>query len=467
MDTWQVQSLVLRMAAGPAVAHQILRVPSGRSRSAARLLLKLEPSFGPQSSEHAFCSLGFSFAGLDALGVPDAYLRVFRRLASAFQMGAGRRSVYLGDCGASAAARWRPEFREANAHVLLSWHGTASSVAKNAREFAAEWRGVCGKGEQAVHAARFGRRLGRPQGEQGEWVHFGFRDGISDVCIDTEMPRPGAPDLRWHQPGELLLGKVNDSGSNPFSLNRAPEKVRLFFRDSSFGVLRPMRQDLAAFEDQVDRWVKQMGRVYETPLTRDFVKAKLAGRWPNGQQQGPGDREPNGSLVLDLGWDEEKDQPKDAAGEGCPFGSHVRRMRAPQVRSGTEMQRPLQRRSIPFGSAAWSGRPSKPKARGLLGHFFCASIEDQFEHLLGQWAARPPLGFSPDDSALDPFMGPHADPCAALAVPLKDRPTQLLAGFGACTTTQGTMYAWHPSRCALEALLTDDFVPDEDELPWL
>ena len=455
MKPQQVQTLVLRAPAGPAVAHLIAQIPEGSGRAAARLLDTLSPSFGPQALHHC-CSIGFSFAGLEALGVPDGYLRRFRRSAPAFAEGAVRRSVHLGDGGASAAGQWQPRFRQDRAHVLLSWHGPPESVHEAARAFAENWQQRIGN---LLPEPLEGLRLGRPAGEEGEWVHFGFRDGLSEICIDEEFPRPDAPDCRARAPGALLLGHVNDAGSNPFALSQAPDKVRAFFRDSSFGILRPMAQNLAAFEAQLDEWVLALQRVYATPVTRDFVKAKLCGRWPSGQQPRPGDLTPEGNLVLDLSGDD--------AGQGCPFGSHVRRMRAKPDPTGHDFERPLQRRSMPFGPAAWSGRPTDGKSRGLLGHFFCASIEDQFEHLLGQWAARPPLGFAPDDSAQDPLIGAHDHAAAALAVPLKDRPTQWLHGFGAWTTTLGTMYAWHPGKVGLQVLLGGDFEPDDEGGPWL
>ena len=142
-------------------------------------------------------------------------------------------------------------------------------------------------------------------------------------------------------------------------------------------------------------------------------------------------------------------------------------MRAAPDGDGNVLERPLQRRSIPYGPASWSGPPTDEQPRGLLGHFFCASIEDQFEHLVSQWAARPPLGFAAADRAQDPFVGSHEDRNAALGVPLQRKPTQWLRGFSAWTTVKGTMYAWHPGRSGLDALLDDDFVPVEDERPWL
>lgn len=472
MNPKTVQTLVLRAPCGPAVEHQLLRIPEGAGRAAACLLATVQPSFGLPGAKNFCCSIGFSYAGLEALGLPQSYLRVFRRLAPAFTEGAVRRSVRVGDGGESAAKNWQPEFCQDRAHVLLSWHGQPEEVGQQRRQFMACWkkhlRHVLSEtlaseqqdcASEELGALR-GARIGAPRDEQGQWMHFGFRDGISEVCIDDAEPRPEALDCRRHAPGALLLGHVNDAGFNPFALSRAPDKVRAFFLDSSFGVLRPMRQNLTAFEDQLDQWQAQLAQLADPAPSRDFLKAKLCGRWPNGRQALPGDTVPKGSLVLDL--------EKDPEGTGCPFGSHVRRMRAAPDAHGNVYKRPLQRRSFPFGPASWSARPTDGILRGQIGHFFCASIEDQFEHLLGQWGARSPLGLPADDSALDPLMGPHDDANAGLRVPIQGRPDPLrLQGFGAWTTTLGTMYAWHPGQGGLTALLADDFVPDEDDRPWL
>lgn len=475
MNADQVQTLVLRSPSGRAVAHAIVRIPDHRGRQAAALLAShMTPSYGLEGATSTCRSIGFSFAGLEALRVPTGYLSLFRRLAPAFAAGAVNRSVYLGDGGASGAPNWEAPFRKEFAHVVLSWHGERCAVEAAARKFILHWtrtfrhalRGTVASGDDAKRSRQagllVGERLGAPPNESGDWVHFGFRDGISEVRIENDPAWPLAPDCREFEPGVLILGDVNRAGANPFALGQAPSKVRRFFHDSSFGIVRPMAQELKAFEEALDRWVAAMSTaIGATRATRDFVKAKLCGRWPNGKVLIPGTFAPHGnSLVLDVG--------KDSAGEGCPFGSHVRRMRAAPDRYGNVYERPLQRRSFPFGPAAWSDRrPSDGVERGLIGHFFCANIEDQFEHLVGQWAARSPLGFARDDRALDPLGGPHEDPDAALGVPLQGFPTQWLRGFGAWTTTRGTMYAWHPGKDGLRALLTEDFVPRNDEGPWL
>jgi len=464
MNPEQVQSLVLRAPHGPAVAHLILSIPDGRGGAAMRVLRRCVPvSFGVQAREQPCCSVGFSFDGLDAGDVPEGYLRLFRRLAPAFRDGAVQRSLQVGDNGASAASRWRPPFRPSYAHVLVSWHGPADDVQKQAVDLERVWAQEV---RPVLARPLFGQRLGAPPGqEDGGWVHYGYRDGISEVSIDDALPRPTAKDLRPHAPGALLLGHVDDAGTNRFVLSHAPEKVRTFFRDSSFGILRPMLQDVAAFEAQVDRWVAQLAPLYPEPVSRDFVKAKLCGRWPDGRLLRPEDRAPAGGYMVRTDGEDFAD---DELGHGCPYGAHIRRMRSPPDGHGRVFERPLQRRSMPFGKDAWTGVSPDDGERGLFGHFFCASIEDQFEHLLGQWAAGPPLGFPRDDSAPDPLVGQNGDADATLRVPLRDRPTQHLSGFSAWTTTLGMMYAWHPGARGLAALLDGDFVKDDDdrERPW-
>lgn len=458
MNLDDVQTLVLRAPAGEAVVHQILRIPEGdeTGRTAALLLaeLKTQFSFGVKTPNRC-TSIGISFAGLEALKVPESYLRLFRRLAPAFTQGAVRRSENVGDSGASAPLNWQSGFSQEHAHVLLSWHGADIEVDTSANKFASAWKEAFGK--DTTHRLD-GARLGAPPEKEGQWVHFGFRDGLSEVCIEEGNPT-AADDCRKHTPGELLLGQVNDAGFNSFALTRAREKVRDFFHDSSFGILRKIEQDLKAFEGQLETWQVQLAAAVPGKVSRDFVKAKLCGRWPDGRQLLPGELQPSGNLALDL--------TRDTKGEGCPFGSHVRRMRAAPDADGNLFDRPLQRRGVPFGAASWGKPPDDDDPRGLLGQFFCASIEDQFEHLLAQWAVRPPLGFSSRDRALDPFGGSYQGADAELGVPLKDRDTQWLKGFSAWTTTRGTMYAWHPGKTGLHALLAGEFVPVEDERPWL
>jgi len=501
-DTVDVQSLLLRPPDGPVVRHALLRVPDGKGLAARQVLDETcRISFDiPRAAYNLICSIGFTFDGLDALCLPLAYLRVFQRFSPSFREGAVRRSVAVGDTGPSSAAGWRPEFGQERAHVIVSWHGPRDAVDAAWQRLAWRWCGLLPRDAPAqatpdrFFATLEGERLGAPKGRVGQWAHFGFRDDVSDVAIDGLPRSQPAPDLRSHAPGSLLLGWMDDEGLNRFSLTQAPDKVRRFFRSASFGILRPVRQNIAGFEEQVAKWQVEMCGLFpalepaEISTTepkasaperflvdKDFVKAKLCGRWPDGHPVHPGAAFPPAEgpspdeFDLKLYSDGKCGRfvMADKEGMGCPFGSHVRRMQPRPDAKGHLLRRPLLRRSVPFGSASFDRIPTDGQPRGHLAHFFCASIENQFEHLLGQWGARPPLGAAAHDDALDPLMGPHDDPNTGLRIPLQGQKTQTLTGFQAWTTTLGMAYAWYPGREGLRMLLDNDFVPVELAGPWL
>ncbi|MBS0435592.1 MAG: hypothetical protein JSR75_12015 [Proteobacteria bacterium] len=462
----EVPSLVLGWPRGEAVAHLVLRVRPGAGGEALLALRRLvdaevlKPSFGPDAPppKRYQVSFGFTWRGLQALGVPRPYLRTFARLAPAFAAGAPLRAQRLGDSGASSPARWASGFGLHEAHVLLSVHGPELEVRELGEALVICWgeNGVLARVDQ-----RFGRRLGAPPGESGEWVHFGYRDGITDHRIEG-VTRHGAPAPveRVHRAGEFILGHPNDADGNRFALPDASDKVRSFFHHGSFAAYRPMSQDVGAFEDFVANSARQAPPKAASGAA--WVKAKLCGRWPGGEALHPGQLQPvRGDFALDFA--------ADPNGEGCPFASHVRRMRPVGIDAHAR-ERPLIRRSMPYGPAAWAreeGAPVDRPKRGLLGLFFCASLEDQFEHLLGQWANRRPLG-SPDRSrAKDPLMGAHEDEHAAMILPAAGAAPLVLSGFRAWTRTLGTLYAWYPGKTGLDRLLQSDYTRPEDEGPWL
>ena len=492
MSLADVQTLLLRPTRAAGVAHLVLQVGLGRGGEALRLLSRLlqedrapkfqshvlaspEPNFplncGPQAppADRFQCSLGFTWRGLEALGLPAPYLRVFSRLAPAFAQGAALRGARLGDSGASAPALWHPAFGLEAAHVLLTLHGPNDAVQTAATSIEALWTGA---GPPRPHddptalicVGRWhGARLGAPTSQhEGEWVHFGYRDGLTDRRIEGVLPSPHKlPIVTTHRRGEFLLGHANDSGFNTFGLPLAPEVVRNFFQDGSFGVLRPIQQDVRAFEQAVARWRDQAQAALGTDVSTDWIKAKLCGRWPSGERLRPDQLRPQPG-------DFEVDFEGDSAGTGCPWAAHVRRMRSGGHEGDAHQRgRHILRRGTPFGDAVWNGtQPDQP--RGLLGLFFCASLEDQFEHLLGQWANRRPLGAPDPSTAKDPLAGQHEDENASMQIALGDgAPPLSLTGFAPWTQALGTLYAWHPSRAAVQRILSQDYVEPDTEGPWL
>jgi hypothetical protein len=109
---------------------------------------------------------------------------------------------------------------------------------------------------------------------------------------------------------------------------------------------------------------------------------------------------------------------------------------------------------MPYGPA-WAPGHDASAERGLLGQFFCASIEDQFEHLLGQWADRVPLGSADLGGARDPFIGAHQPGDGPFLVPLLGQRPLALTGLQAFARTRGTAYLFYPSASTLDGIASN------------
>jgi len=276
-------------------------------------------------------------------------------------------------------------------------------------------------------------------------VHFGFRDLIAQPAIRGLHPQKN----KMHEPGEFLLGYRNDHGFNPWLLIDPASLLerwlplsaaeRKFFLNGSFAALRKMEQDEAEFRAQIKGWCD----THE--VGEEYIKAKIVGRWADGRLIQPGEMEPpKGQPPADL---DDFDFAHDREGLGCPFGSHVRRMNPREDRVVPARKRTLIRRGMPYGPL-FDKRPNEK--RGLLGLFFCASLEDQFEHLVGEWGDANPMGPPNRGTAKDPFIG--SDQAGIFDIPMPGDELRPLDGFKPFVTTRGTLYAFFPSMAALRAI---------------
>lgn len=391
---------------------------------------------GPADSANLALNLGLSRRGLQALHLAPALLATLQAKAPAFWQGAVPRAArHLGDTGDNAAYRWEPGFAPAQAHLLLSLH--APDAATLARRWSAlqqlpgaealqGWASTVHDGAHLTAAAE-------------KIVHFGYRDGLSNPRIQ------GLHGKGSHALGELLLGHDNDDGYNPWRLADQPLAAG-FFHNASFGAFRKVAQHERAFRDYLSRMATALGR------DSAWVMAKLCGRWPDGRLLLPdGVAEPAGAALANKAQD--FDFSHDPAGLGCPFGAHIRRMNPRNDALAQRRRRPLMRRGMPYGPA-YDGTPdSAAIPRGLLGLFFCASLEDQFEHLLGEWANKSPMGPDARGRAKDPLIGQHDDPAATLHLPAAAPAAgQHLGGLLPFVSTRGTCYLLYLAQPALQAL---------------
>jgi deferrochelatase/peroxidase EfeB len=395
-------------------------------------------------------NIGFTFRGLEKLELGVPYRRVFEEKAKAFVKGASARAAqHLADSGLSAVQCWDERFAPDHAHVLLSTHADTQA---DLAQFAADLRRIPGaKGLDGWREPFEGCHLTQDRDVRIE--HFGFRDGISNPVIEGFPPqRENA-----HAPGEFLLGYRNDQNFNPWllinpwpkpnpwlrPLNPAPQLTQ-FFRNGSFAAFRQLEQDVGRFNASIEGWAIQLGGGQDLEKWTEYVKAKLSGRWWNGAVVQPGRNDPPARAggyppISELN---NFDFSEDPRAHGCPFGAHIRRMnprKDPVVPLG---KRPLIRRGMPYGPM-FDREPDK--SRGLLGLFFCASLEDQFEHLLIEWGSANPLGPRNRGNASDPLASDRQDPSVYFDIPMPGEALRQLDGFTGYVTTRGTLYAFFPS----------------------
>lgn len=414
--------------------------------------------------------LGLTFNGLVALGLQPRYQAVFQNKARAFAQGAyPRAAAHLADTGSNAATFWNPLFELHTAHVLLTWHAdtpaalvstqAALETLANGAFTDAGWRNAF-DGQHLEHT---------PEARKARRVHFGMLDGISKIRIRGATPT--SPEDA-HQPGEVLLGYANDEGFNAWQLaTERPDlsdvlaqeqsaKIASFFKNASFGAFRPLRQDVSAFEKFISKNADEIGK------STEYLRAKLLGRWRNGQVVSPDEKttpalhhaSPHAPPPQGL---DSFNFSQDTDGVGCPFGAHIRRMTPRTDAVVPTRRRPVVRRGIPYGPV-WDATEeacstAAPVERGLLGLFFCASLEDQFEHLLSEWADANPMGVPNRGRAKDPLIGHHSDKTARFDIPQSDADKQVsVQGFAPFVRTLGTLYAFFPGIQGLRMMRDPD-----------
>ena len=412
-------------------------------------------------------NIGFTYRGLEALDLPTPYLRVFQEKAGAYAEGAYLRAAkQLADTGPNAAQCWDACFRPDCAHALLSMYADEGSELSACTQTLRMLPGA--DGWDGWERPLDGRQLG---GKNDRRVHFGFRDGISNPAVQGFGARKAAAGMhapKAHAAGEFLLGYPNDEGFNPWLLTNPGPMLNPwllpsahvhpgFFRNATFAALRKIEQDEKRFNDFVLDWATRLSaNQADIDAMQAYVRAKLLGRWDDGRVVKPPSLPAAAAQVANRGLND-FDFSDDPKGEGCPFGAHIRRMNPRADPVVPFRKRPLMRRGMPYGPAY--NDDTREDARGLLGLFFCASLEDQFEHLLGQWADMNPLGPFNRGKAKDPLIGSHDSPRAAFDIPMPGEALRRLDGFTPFVTTRGTLYAFYPSLRALAWLARIDTDP--------
>lgn len=447
----------------------------------------LEVTFGdlPLSgdAEQSATCVAFTAAGLSHLKFPgydedgSAMLATF---PAAFNLGMSSRQRVLGDYAESRPSEWRwaDSGDDKAVHVALLLYGKSQADCDAAFEL---HRSKLAGAGFAVTA------LDTQPGEKGiNYEHFGFRDGISQPVIrGTQRFARGAQPRDIMAPGEFLLGYKSNQGYYPptpvvsrkwdarnqlgsiptagesrFSAFQDPRpQVRDFGRNGSFLAIRQLEQHVDKFHDYAERCVKELMKNTDDMLpdliggevTRDWVEAKMMGRWRDGvplidRPIGPvppeaADDAPGDETDTDLNFGVD-----DPQGLYCPFGAHIRRVNPRgSLAPGDDSQLMITNRH----RLLRRGRSyQQDDEKGLLFVGLCADIERQFEFIQQSWLGS--TSFAGLTNEPDPIVSVKPSGVTTrFTIPTSAGSLAVAGSAESFVTVRGGGYFFLPGRSAL------------------
>lgn len=438
-----VQGLVLRgyevLRYGCYFVLQIADVSQAKSWISG---LVLTPA--TESPKDEATHLALTAIGLTNLGVDSDQLKTF---SIPFQQGlvTEHRSRILGDVGPNAPTLWEwgGNSEETLDILLMLFDADAIRLSERAAL-------IC----ESITGCRVVRKLDARIPDDGR-DHFGFVDGISQPKIEEAPKADGSSDVAV---GEFVLGYRDGRGElqpvptlNPFDCQDGA-----IGKNGTYIVLRQLEQHV----DEFHRWLLRNG---ESDDEREFVAAKIIGRWRDGHPLV--DVVPSSEIQTS---DPYFDFTGDRLGLRCPLGSHVRRANprddlrdsdASDVASANLSKKIVShhriiRRGRIFGPL-WRPTAQQPlpdaSVRGL--YFMClnASISNQFEFIQQAWVNNPSFRGLYDE--VDPLVGVPHDGKRDFTVqqqPVRRRYT----GLPRFTTVRGGAYFFMPGLRAIKGLVT-------------
>ena len=246
--------------------------------------------------------------------------------------------------------------------------------------------------------------------------HFGFKDGLSQPIIKgmeqvSTRQKPvvyGEPNEI--QPGEFILGYLNEYDKLPFSpqLNDGFD----LGKNGSYMVVRQIEQDVRGFWGFMEKTAQTNAHFEGKDAV--YVAAKMMGRWPNGNPLTLVPETNQETRVADRNdFVYTKD---DADGLKCPVGAHIRKTNPRDVldadngKTQVSKRHRILRRGRTYGEPLHESmepaemlKSSREGTRGLFFVCFNANIGRQFEFIQQAWANSPKFDNLCND--VDPIIG--------------------------------------------------------------
>jgi len=424
------------MARPPARAARYEFLTLGNPASGRKWLSGLIEKVGTASAvgssllDARWVTVGFTWHGLQTLGVDDASLATF---PEEFRQGMAARAGILGATGANHPDHWVGGLASPNLHAIVVLFARDVAERERCRGEHERYVGQCGGVEvlssldlEAIPPFDYAHE------------HFGYRDRLSQPAIEGTgvKPTPGSgPPIK---PGEFFLGYPDEEG--PATRLPQPE---ILSRNGSYVAYLKMEEHVGAFRD----FLRAHG---ETPEQQELIAAKLMGRWRSGAPLvlAPDKDDPK------LGADSQRNndfnyEKMDPHGYGCPLGAHIRRMN-PRDTAVNMNRRKMIRRGGTYGPPLPEGVPDDGIERGIAAFVGCASLLRQFEFAMNVWANDPK--FHELGNERDPIFGTQ-DGTFDMTIP--KRPIRKkINGLPAFTRIRGGAYFFLPGIKALRHLAT-------------
>jgi len=382
---------------------------------------------GSNQVDSRWVTIGFTWNGLQALGVDEASLATF---PEEYRQGMAARAEILGTTGANHPDHWVGNLATPNLHAIAILFARDVAERERCRQEHERYLVQCA-GVELLSSLDL---EALPPFDYAH-EHFGYRDRLSQPVIEGTgvEPTPGSgPPIK---PGEFFLGYPDEEG--PAAGMPQPE---ILFRNGSYVAYLMMKEHVGAFRD----FLREHG---ETP-EQELMAAKLMGRWRSGAPLVLTPDKDDPSLGADLQRNNAFTYgDMDPHGYACPLGAHIRRMN-PRDTAVNMNRRKMIRRGGTYGPPLPEGAPEDGIERGIAAFVGCASLVRQFEFAMNVWANDP--NFHELGKERDPIFGTQD---GTLDMTIPKRPIRKkIRGLPAFTTIRGGAYFFLPGIRALRYL---------------